>query len=261
MTAAAAFRAAKRAVVGRFWPLLAAASRGRARLAAKDRAYRGALRPRIDAGHRGAPDRRRPAAEISRQHIRRGEQARRQRQSRHRCCRKGRARWLDHSGSASADRSPSTPCCSRDCPTIRTRTSRPLRSWSPNRACSRSIRALGVNSVAELVALLRKNPGKYNFASIGNGSLSHLAMEAIAIKAGAELVHVPYPSSPQAITAVIRNDAQMACLPAISVTPQVGNRRSENSRRLNRQALALFAGRTDAEGEPASMWKPMPGTA
>jgi tripartite-type tricarboxylate transporter receptor subunit TctC len=80
--------------------------------------------------------------------------------------------------------------------------------------------ALGVNSVAELVALLKKNPGKYNFASIGNGSLSHLAMEAIAIKAGAELVHVPYTSSPQAITAVIRNDAQMTCLPAISVTPQ-----------------------------------------
>jgi len=79
--------------------------------------------------------------------------------------------------------------------------------------------ALGVNSVAELVALLRKNPGKYNFASIGNGSLSHLAMEAIALKAGAQLVHVPYPSSPQAITAVMRNDVQIACLPAIAVTP------------------------------------------
>jgi tripartite-type tricarboxylate transporter receptor subunit TctC len=80
--------------------------------------------------------------------------------------------------------------------------------------------ALKVNSVAELIALLRANPGKYNFASIGNGSLSHLAMEAIAQKAGTMLVHVPYPSSPQAITAVIRGDAQIACLPAISVTPQ-----------------------------------------
>jgi tripartite-type tricarboxylate transporter receptor subunit TctC len=78
---------------------------------------------------------------------------------------------------------------------------------------------LKVNSVAELVALLKANPGKYNFSSIGNGSLSHLAMEAIAIKSGTKMVHVPYPSSPQAITAVIRNDAQMACLPAISVTP------------------------------------------
>jgi tripartite-type tricarboxylate transporter receptor subunit TctC len=79
---------------------------------------------------------------------------------------------------------------------------------------------LKVNTVGELVALLKANPGKYNFASIGNGSLSHLAMEAIAIKSGTRLVHVPYPSSPQAITAVIRGDAQMACLPAISVTPQ-----------------------------------------
>ena len=76
-----------------------------------------------------------------------------------------------------------------------------------------------VNTVAELIALLKSNPGKYNFSSIGNGSLSHLAMEAIGIKAGAQLVHVPYPSSPQAITAVIRDDVQMACLPAISVTP------------------------------------------
>jgi len=79
--------------------------------------------------------------------------------------------------------------------------------------------SLGVNSVAELVSLLKKNPGKYNFASIGNGSLSHLAMEAVAIKAGTQLVHVPYTSSPQAVTAVIRNDAQMACLPAIAVVP------------------------------------------
>jgi len=79
---------------------------------------------------------------------------------------------------------------------------------------------LKADGVAALVALLKANPGKYNFASIGNGSLSHLAMEAIAQKAGTTLVHVPYPSSPQAITAVMRGDAQIACLPAISVLPQ-----------------------------------------
>ena len=83
--------------------------------------------------------------------------------------------------------------------------------------------SLGVNSVAELIALLKQNPSKYNYASIGIGSLSHLAMEAIAIKAGVKMVHVPYTSSPQAITAVIRNDAQIACLPAISVTPQAAS--------------------------------------
>lgn len=80
---------------------------------------------------------------------------------------------------------------------------------------------LNVNSVAELVALLKANPGKYNFGSIGNGSLSHLAMEAIALKSGTQMVHIPYASSPQAMTALMRGDVQMACLPAISVTPQV----------------------------------------
>jgi tripartite-type tricarboxylate transporter receptor subunit TctC len=79
--------------------------------------------------------------------------------------------------------------------------------------------ALKVNSVAELLALIKANPGKYNFSSIGNGSLSHLAMEAIAIKAGVKLVHLPYAGSPAAITAIIRGDAQMGCLPAIAVTP------------------------------------------
>jgi tripartite-type tricarboxylate transporter receptor subunit TctC len=80
--------------------------------------------------------------------------------------------------------------------------------------------SLGVTSVAELVALLKREPGKYDFGSIGNGSLSHLAMEAIALKSGTKIVHVPYGGSPLAMTAVIRGDVQMACLPAASVVPQ-----------------------------------------
>src|SRR6266576_1932783 len=51
---------------------------------------------------------------------------------------------------------------------------------------------LGVDTVAELIDLLKKNPGKYNYGSIGNGSLSHLAMEAIALKSGTQMVHIPY---------------------------------------------------------------------
>jgi tripartite-type tricarboxylate transporter receptor subunit TctC len=82
---------------------------------------------------------------------------------------------------------------------------------------------LKVENVGELIALLKANPGKYNFGSIGNGSLSHLAMEAIALKSGTQLVHLPYPSSPQAVTALMRGDVQMACLPAIAITPQLGS--------------------------------------
>jgi tripartite-type tricarboxylate transporter receptor subunit TctC len=82
---------------------------------------------------------------------------------------------------------------------------------------------LGVDSVAALIALLKKNPGKYNFGSIGNGSLSHLAMEAIALASGTTIVHVPYTSSPQAMTALLRGDVQIVCLPAISVMPQLSS--------------------------------------
>jgi tripartite-type tricarboxylate transporter receptor subunit TctC len=82
---------------------------------------------------------------------------------------------------------------------------------------------LGVDSTRALIDLIRRNPSKYAFGSIGAGSLSHLAMEAIALKSGTQLVHVPYPSSPQAMTALIRNDVQMVCLPAISVMPQLGS--------------------------------------
>ena len=83
--------------------------------------------------------------------------------------------------------------------------------------------SLGVNTVDELIALLKKEPGKFNFGSIGNGSLSHLAMEAIAQKSGTQMLHVPYPGSPQAVTALIRNDVQMGCLPGISVASQASS--------------------------------------
>jgi tripartite-type tricarboxylate transporter receptor subunit TctC len=82
---------------------------------------------------------------------------------------------------------------------------------------------LPVKNVAELVAMLKKDPGKYNFGSIGNGSLSHLAVEAIAQKSGTKIVHIPYGSSPQAMTAVMRGDVQLAVMPAISVTPHVAS--------------------------------------
>ncbi len=83
--------------------------------------------------------------------------------------------------------------------------------------------SLGVNTTRELLDLIARNPGKYAYGSIGTGSLSQLAMAAIALKSGTQLVHVPYSSSPQAMAALIRNDVQMVCLPAISVVPQVSS--------------------------------------
>ena len=62
---------------------------------------------------------------------------------------------------------------------------------------------LGVNSVRELVSLAKAQPGKLNYGSVGNGSASHLTMELFKEAAGIDLVHVPYPGSPQVNTAIL----------------------------------------------------------
>ena len=79
----------------------------------------------------------------------------------------------------------------------------------------------GVTDVPALLARLRDNPGKFNYASMGTGSISHLAMAALAARSGTEIVHVPYPGSGQAVTSMLAGDTQMAVLPAASVMPHV----------------------------------------
>jgi tripartite-type tricarboxylate transporter receptor subunit TctC len=84
--------------------------------------------------------------------------------------------------------------------------------------------SLNISTVADFVALLKKDASKISYGSIGAGSLSQLCMEAIGLKAGGgKMVHVPYPGSPAAVTALLRGDVQAACLPAISVTPQLAS--------------------------------------
>jgi tripartite-type tricarboxylate transporter receptor subunit TctC len=69
--------------------------------------------------------------------------------------------------------------------------------------------SLPVHSVKELVAYAKANPGKLNYASVGNGSSSHLNMELFKSVAGFEAVHVPFNGSPPAVTATIQNETQM----------------------------------------------------
>ncbi len=77
---------------------------------------------------------------------------------------------------------------------------------------------LGVNNLKELIALLKKNPGKYNYSSIGIGSISHLSMVLVAQQSGTEIQHIPYKSSPDAVAAVIAGDTHMATLAPNAVT-------------------------------------------
>ncbi len=61
---------------------------------------------------------------------------------------------------------------------------------------------LGVNSVQELVTLLKKNPGKRTFASSGAGTSTHLAGELFADLIGVPLTHIPYKGTPPAMVDV-----------------------------------------------------------
>ena len=68
---------------------------------------------------------------------------------------------------------------------------------------------LPVHSVKELVAYAKANPGKLNYASVGNGSSSHLNMEAFKSIAGFDALHVPFNGSPPAVKATVQNETQM----------------------------------------------------
>jgi tripartite-type tricarboxylate transporter receptor subunit TctC len=81
--------------------------------------------------------------------------------------------------------------------------------------------SLGVNTMRELMDLLRKNPGKYNYASIGVGSLSHLSIEMLKTLTNSYVVHIPYSSSPAAVTSVLQGDTQIISLAPLAVMPQV----------------------------------------
>jgi tripartite-type tricarboxylate transporter receptor subunit TctC len=69
--------------------------------------------------------------------------------------------------------------------------------------------AVPVRSVKDLIDYAKANPGKLNYASVGNGSSSHLTMELLKATAGIDIVHVPFNGSPPAVTATIQGETQM----------------------------------------------------
>ena len=79
----------------------------------------------------------------------------------------------------------------------------------------------GINTLADLIEAMKKNPGKFNFSSTGIGSLSQLGVELLKVKTETFAVHIPYVSSPLALMAILQGDVQFACVPAVAVLPQV----------------------------------------
>ena len=76
-------------------------------------------------------------------------------------------------------------------------------------------------NLAEFIALIRANPGKYSYASSGAGTIVHLSAHMLASMAGAEMLHVPYRGSGPAMGDLLagRIDMMVDTLP--SVIPQV----------------------------------------
>ncbi len=68
---------------------------------------------------------------------------------------------------------------------------------------------LPVKNVQELVAYAKANPGKLSYASVGNGSSSHLAMELLKSEGGFDAVHVPFNGAPPAAQSVASGDTQV----------------------------------------------------
>lgn len=82
-----------------------------------------------------------------------------------------------------------------------------------------------IKSLDDLLTAVKDPKTPYNFPSTGAGTISHLSVELLLERAGGQAVHVPYPSSPAAVTSLIAGDTHFAALPPIAVMPLVNDGR------------------------------------
>jgi tripartite-type tricarboxylate transporter receptor subunit TctC len=80
---------------------------------------------------------------------------------------------------------------------------------------------LPVQSVKDLVAYAKANPGKLNYASTGPASLAHLSGELFAMKTGTQLVHIPYKGVGAGLPDMLSGRTQMSFLSGGSVSAQI----------------------------------------
>ena len=80
---------------------------------------------------------------------------------------------------------------------------------------------LGIGSIRELIAAAKKDPGRLNYASSGNGSAPHLAGVLFTRVAGIDMVHVPFKGGGPAVQSVLAGDTQVTFATPPSVLPLV----------------------------------------
>jgi tripartite-type tricarboxylate transporter receptor subunit TctC len=81
------------------------------------------------------------------------------------------------------------------------------------------------NTIQELVAEGRKNPGKLAFSSPGNGSINHLAGEWFSAESGTKLLHIPYKGGAPAVAAVASGEVPLGVVAIPAVMPHVASGR------------------------------------
>lgn len=69
--------------------------------------------------------------------------------------------------------------------------------------------SLGIKSMKELIDYAKKNPGKLTYASSGNGTANHLRLEALKLRAGIDILHVPYRGGADALNDVLPGNVHM----------------------------------------------------
>jgi tripartite-type tricarboxylate transporter receptor subunit TctC len=85
------------------------------------------------------------------------------------------------------------------------------------------------NSVSELIALLKANPGKYSYGSSGNGTIVHLAAEMLKSAAGVDVLHVPYKGSNPATAAILAGEVSFVFS---TMPPAISNAKAGKLRAL-----------------------------
>jgi tripartite-type tricarboxylate transporter receptor subunit TctC len=81
--------------------------------------------------------------------------------------------------------------------------------------------SMPVSSVQELIAYLKKNPGKFHYGSAGPGSMHHLSAERFKSLTGTDIVHVPYKGAAQVGTAIFAGEVQLAFMGYTSASPAI----------------------------------------
>jgi tripartite-type tricarboxylate transporter receptor subunit TctC len=79
---------------------------------------------------------------------------------------------------------------------------------------------IDAKTLKEFVDLVKANPGKYNYASTGNGAGTHMAFAEFNSRLGLDMVHVPYKGGPEAITSVVRGETCCIMNQVQTVLPQ-----------------------------------------